>query len=119
MPDTFEPPRRFRLSRAKGSRLPEGAVSVARPTRWGNPWKAEVVDGVGWCCTDTRTGLITQARDRADAHAMAVSHFATWANGNAAFREAARATLRGKCLACWCPHDVRCHADALLEMVNG
>jgi hypothetical protein len=29
-------PERIQLSRAKGWRLPDGAVSVARPTRWGN-----------------------------------------------------------------------------------
>lgn len=30
--------RGIQLSRAKGWRLPAGAVSVARPSRWGNPW---------------------------------------------------------------------------------
>jgi len=29
---------RIQLSRAKGWRLPAGAVSVARPTKWGNPF---------------------------------------------------------------------------------
>jgi hypothetical protein len=31
-------PERIRLSRAKGWRLPPGAVSVARPTKYGNPF---------------------------------------------------------------------------------
>lgn len=31
-------PERIRLSRAKGWRKPEGAVAVARPSRWGNPF---------------------------------------------------------------------------------
>lgn len=31
-------PARLQLSRAKGWRKPEGAVVVARPTRWGNPF---------------------------------------------------------------------------------
>jgi hypothetical protein len=31
-------PDRIRLERTKGWRLPEGAVRVARPTRWGNPF---------------------------------------------------------------------------------
>lgn len=31
-------PERIQLKRAKGWRLPYGAVSVARPTKWGNPF---------------------------------------------------------------------------------
>lgn len=31
-------PERIQLQRKKGWRLPEGAVSVARPTKWGNPF---------------------------------------------------------------------------------
>jgi hypothetical protein len=32
-------PKRIRLSRKKGWRLPRAAVSVARPTMWGNPFR--------------------------------------------------------------------------------
>jgi hypothetical protein len=32
-------PERIQLRRTKGWRLPEGAVSVARPTKWGNPFR--------------------------------------------------------------------------------
>lgn len=31
-------PDRIQLKRTKGWRLPEGAASVARPTKWGNPF---------------------------------------------------------------------------------
>ena len=31
-------PKRIRLQRTKGWRLPSGAVVVARPSRWGNPF---------------------------------------------------------------------------------
>lgn len=31
-------PKRIQLSRAKGYRKPEGAIVVARPTKWGNPF---------------------------------------------------------------------------------
>ena len=119
MTDFADPPRRFVLSRAKGSRLPEGAVSVARPTRWGNPWKAEVVDGVGWCCTDTRYQLITEARDRRHAHEMAVAAFRHSLTQDPGLVEDARAKLRGRNLACWCASDMPCHADVWLEIANG
>jgi hypothetical protein len=40
-------PKRVQLRRTKGWRKPEGTVSVARPTRWGNPFKAgDVADPV-------------------------------------------------------------------------
>ena len=32
--------------------------------------------------------------------------------------ERLRAALRGKNLACWCPLDGPCHADALLRIAN-
>lgn len=39
MSTTVEAPKRIQLHRTKGSRLPEGAVRVGRPGRWGNPFK--------------------------------------------------------------------------------
>ena len=112
MPDV---PARIQLSRAKGWRKPEGALIVSRPSPWGNPWKAEVVQGVGWVCTDTRSNLIVQARDRRDAHDLAVAHYRTWIAPRA---EAARAELRGRALCCWCPLDMPCHAAVLIEIAN-
>ncbi|XWO59890.1 DUF4326 domain-containing protein (plasmid) [Pseudomonas luteola] len=32
-------PARIQLRRTKGWRLPEGAVRVARPGKWGNPFR--------------------------------------------------------------------------------
>jgi hypothetical protein len=31
-------PERIQRRRAKGWRMPDGAVYVGRPTKWGNPW---------------------------------------------------------------------------------
>lgn len=31
-------PQRIQRKRTKGWRMPEGAVYVGRPSRWGNPW---------------------------------------------------------------------------------
>lgn len=36
MPDR---PRRIQLRRTKGWRKPEGAIVVARPSKWGNPFR--------------------------------------------------------------------------------
>lgn len=108
-------PLRIQLRRTAGWRKPEGAVVVSRPSRWGNPWRAEHVGGVGWCCTDTRDGLTIPARDRADAHDLAVAHYRAWVAPHA---EVIRAELRGKPLCCWCPPGLACHADVLIEIAN-
>lgn len=110
-------PHRIQRLRTKGWRLPAGAIIVSRPSKWGNPWRAEVVGGVGWCCADAG-GRIIQARDRQDAHDLAVAHFRTWFNQHPTLAAEARAELRGRVLCCWCPPDVACHADVLLEAAN-
>jgi hypothetical protein len=90
-------PRRIQLSRKKGFRLPEGAIVVARPTKWGNPYKP---DGM------TRTAAVAAYRRDLLAGKLRV--------GVAdAHRE-----LRGRDLACWCSLDGPCHADVLLQVAN-
>lgn len=99
-------PKRVQRSRAKGWRMPEDAVYVGRPTKWGNPFR------------------IAQPSDRAPA----VDKFRRWLAGEdglgppaAEGRRLAAAVgaLRGKDLVCWCPLDQPCHADVLLELANG
>ena len=34
-------PRRIQRRRTKGWRMPEGAVYVGRPSRWGNRWRVD------------------------------------------------------------------------------
>ncbi len=117
MPDA---PQRIQRSRAKGWRMPAGAVYVGRPSKWGNPWKTELVDGVGWCCTDTRSGTIIPAASPAEAHDLAVAHYRAWLDQHRELNaKAAREDLRGKVLCCWCPPHLACHADVLIEIANG
>lgn len=97
-------PKRIRLERSKGWRKPAGAVVVARPTKWGNPW---------------HIGLdMTRAR--------AVELHARWIKGEMGDELAEQrdrllgslGELRGRELACWCPLDGPCHADTLIEIAN-
>lgn len=74
--------------------MPPDAVYVGRPTKWGNPYR---VDEYG----------------REEAIAI-FKH-----NLSDAQIQAARNELRGKDLACFCPLDLPCHADVLLEVANG
>jgi hypothetical protein len=98
--------KRIRLSRARGWRLPEGAMVVARPTRFGNPFR---VGDPG--VPDAATAVALFRRALASG-ALAREH-------PAFAPESVRAALRGHDLACWCPLEQPCHADALLELANG
>lgn len=102
-------PGRIQLKRTKGWRKPDGAVVVARPGPFGNPFT------VGEHSTPEG----------------AVAAFADWLAGNpwacpqGDTYEPQRATilrrlpeLRGKDLACWCPPGQPCHADVLLQRAN-
>lgn len=92
-------PQRIQRKRTKGWRMPQGAVYVGRPTKFGNPFPA-----------------IIQTRR------IAVARFKDWMPEG--LREQVKAELKGKDLACWCPLTDRhgltvpCHADVLLEIAN-
>lgn len=114
--------KRIQLRRTKGWRKPEGAIVVARPTRWGNPvaWSAHQV-------RDAFTGEIVVATKDAPAAArrIAVDGFRSMlanpeyrAINNYPGDDEIRSALRGHDLACWCPLDQPCHADVLLELAN-
>lgn len=105
-------PQRIRLSRARGWRLPEGAVNVARPGAWGNPFVVGQ-DGTREHCVEL--------------FAMLAGGFFCLSStpGIAEQRRLARliatriADLRGRDLACWCALDGKpCHADVLLVLAN-
>ena len=108
-------PERIQLRRTKGWRKPEGCVVVARPSRWGNPYRVD----------DYRDDY--PDAHEAELHRMAVSDFrglvdGRWDRLGDTPAYPMRATivdlLRGRDLACWCPLDQPCHADVLLELAN-
>jgi hypothetical protein len=106
-------PDRIQRSRAKGWRMPEGAVYVGRGSRWGNPYKPGMSD-------PNRPGVIHVMVDE-ECCAKAFRHYASRKlEGDPHWLD----ELRGKDLVCWCPlawADGRprlCHADVLLELAN-
>lgn len=107
-------PRRIQLSRKKGWRLPANTIVVARPGRWGNPFR------VG--STLTQVSGTEQGRTFEVTPEIAVRMFRELVTSDSpageATRSAAKTELRGKHLACWCPLDQPCHADVLLEIAN-
>ncbi len=109
-------PHRIQRKRTRGWRMPEDAVYVGRPTKWGNPWEphpAHVFAGISF------PGLSVQGC--VDAYANAIRKNDT---GGRFHRECPtsdyiREHLAGKVLVCWCPLDQPCHADVLLRIANG
>lgn len=96
-------PKRVMLSRAKGWRLPPNTVVVARPGKWGNPFR---IGDFG----------IPDAK-------AAVQRYKDWLDGlvtgpDRPDRMLIRSELGGKNLACWCRPGEICHADVLLELAN-
>lgn len=110
-------PCRVRLLRTKGARLPEGTANVARPTKWGNPFRVGddvyVTAEVGHGDTDTAPAPVrvevTQSLAVALFEALVVQQPRLFPDVE---------TLRGRDLACWCPPDQPCHADVLLRLAN-
>jgi len=93
-------PKRIQRKRTKGWRMPEGAVYVGRPSRWGNPWN------YGRSLVGRSTAV----------HKFRVSVMR--GEGNVAWPGEIRLGLHGQDLACWCPLDQPCHADVLLDIAN-
>ncbi len=96
--------KRIQRSRAKGWRMPAGAVYVGRPTRWGNPYVVGSENPV--------TGGIV---DRTEAEGL--FRMGAFIAGDE-YAEEVQAELAGRDLVCWCPLSEPCHADVLLELAN-
>jgi hypothetical protein len=112
-------PQRIQLRRTKGWRKPEGAVVVARPSKWGNPFKAgEVVTHPAYR-PFAGSGPIDAAKavDLYDLRTH-VRYMLDADQTLMPMRDLIRKELAGKTLACWCPIGSPCHADVLLEIAN-
>lgn len=121
-------PVRLQLSRANGFNLQAAsmainglpAVSVARPSKWGNPFAMAGCREAGFTGTD------------AEIAARVVEAFRVWIDTpfwrnnwdgpeSAAARDWIRKnlpSLAGRNLACWCAPDQPCHGDVLLRLAN-
>jgi hypothetical protein len=115
-------PRRLQLKRQRGFRLPEGARSVARPSRFGNPWTVE------WALREGRAETVTQAREfvvrlhrawleRSDPdlpdqiRSGVITYDRRWVLAHLE-------ELAGLDLACYCDDQGSCHALTLIDLAN-
>ena len=126
---------RLQLSRQKGFRLPDDAVSVARPSRFGNPFAFDEL-GFVYSPGGNWWGCWTEEAARSFAVELFDMLLSNGAGGPAGpinypmrgelqmldnIRERILNDLdmlRGKRLACWCPVDRPCHADVLLRALE-
>ncbi|HVN82275.1 MAG TPA: DUF4326 domain-containing protein [Terriglobia bacterium] len=119
-------PIRIQRKRTNGWRMPEGAIYVGRPTKFGNPfWHAQ-----RFCGVEVSLRMFEEAvsgiwdpskfKDVADGpFYVACRDFSEFMkrfpDGP---QEAIKRLLRGKDLMCWCRLDRPCHADILLKIAN-
>lgn len=111
---------RIQRKRVKGWKMPEGAVYVGRPTKWGNPYhigenysdeildeQKEIIDILSWDNISAET---------------AVRFYLEAIQGSFPCLpftiDDVRRELAGKDLVCWCPIGQPCHADVLLRLAN-
>lgn len=134
-------PRGFQLRRTAGWRMPPGGMSVARPSRWGNPyvigsgelrWSGPSFGDVG-SYNQTELAADLGLRRGLDAH-EAVLLYRLALEGvisdsaddrvhpgdrvNAIEIVNALELLRGHDLGCWCPLGHPCHRSVVLEFAN-
>ena len=121
-------PQRIQLRRTKGWVKPEGAVVVARPSKWGNHWRVVPVKDNHFPFGDAAD--VTHASE--DATLGRFERVGRSPNTGAAYwavqgyrrdltdelAALARSELKGKDLGCWCPLSQPCHGDVLLEIAN-
>jgi len=78
-------------------RIPAGAVSVAHPSKFRNPYRP--------------------SRRTPEANAVAVERYRQHLADHPELVDAARRELAGRDLACWCSPELSCHVDVLLELL--
>lgn len=99
--------------------MPENTKYVGRPTKWGNPW--HVHEHTRSCAADRFLlcpELIAYSAEDAVRKYRHVLLYPCSGDPFTLDHDDIYIELRGLDLACWCPLDVPCHADVLLELAN-
>lgn len=112
-------PRRFQQRRTKGWRKPTGAISVSRPSVYGNPFTVQAALDLG------------RARTEEEARLVCVQAFADWvlrtgiydwsiddSEGRRRRLLDALPGLADRKVMCFCPLDQPCHADVLAHLAD-
>lgn len=104
-------PIRIQRKRTKGWRMPENTVYVGRGSQWGNPFRVGIDGDAKGCVRKYMMDYLFPYRHHGENSGLDKLLFSLanleWVK-----------ELKGKNLACWCPLDQSCHADALLKLAN-
>lgn len=117
-------PQRIQRKRTAGWRMPENAVAVSRPSRWGNPYR---VGDPGVPDRETAVATFKRLLELRQQHSALPSAELARGQGIPDYPsvDEIRLELQGRNLACWCPlvdadgNRVPCHADVLLALASG
>lgn len=102
--------KRIQRKRTKGWKMPPNAISVTRPTTWGNPFVVGMI--VNFTESASHAFRVKDRHHAVELHKRMLEHIRE--NDPKLFEELI-APLRGKNLACWCKLTDECHADNWLE----
>jgi len=107
-----------RVRQRRGQKLPPETKSVARPSRWGNPFKLGSTLDVRPIDRHPEGGLVYGAGallivDRP----LAVALYRSWLLGTFSDQQIVDA-LGGYDLACYCEPLTACHAEVLLDVLH-
>lgn len=112
-------PTRIQLKRSRGWRKPAGAVVVARPSVFGNPFTVAAAREAGYHATDeTLSEWCVSLFRRWLTNPKQMDYVGPESERKKAALMARLPELRGKDLCCWCKPGTPCHADVLIELAN-
>lgn len=112
-------PVRIQRRRTRGWRMPEGAVYVGRPTKWGNPFPLDrYKPGAHLPSGEIDDDPPTNKDWKRMAARWAMQDYREWCLEEVKAGRLSLDELRSRDLACWCAVGEPCHADVLLELAN-
>jgi hypothetical protein len=106
--------KRIQRKRVKGWRMSENAIYVGRPTVWGNPFTPQLYWAAGY-----KGSLLEAIGHCVDAYRAWLTGQEHWAHPPVLPSPPDIEELRGKDLCCFCSLDHPCHADVLIELLEG
>ena len=107
--------KRIQRKRTKGWRMPENAVYVGRPTKWGNPYQVgKMYIPEGECLINPFNPKWEMCKTIEQCLELYKQHL----NRELKYKRLKLEDLKGKDLACFCSLSCKCHVDVLLEAVS-
>lgn len=107
--------RRIQRKRTKGWRMPENAVYVGRPTKWGNPYQ---VGKMFFPTDELILNPFNPKMEMCKTIEQCLELYKQHLQRELKYERLDLNELKGKDLACFCSLSCKCHADILLEAVS-